>query len=102
MVTLAEMCYSLKLLLHSFPSLCKPFAYVVLVILGEIYTYLIKIIHNKMLMANWFNSLKEELFCSKDELMNCRKFLLYVMFKEDLRKCIIKKFQAYKKMEKTM
>lgn len=55
-----------------------------------------------MLMANWFNSLKEELFCSKDELMNCRKFLLYVMFKEDLRKCIIKKFQAYKKIENTI
>lgn len=50
-------------------------------------------------MTNWFNSLKEELFCSKDELMNCRKFLLYVIFKEDLRKYILKKFQAYKKRE---
>ena len=48
-------------------------------------------------MANWFNSLKEELFCSKDELMNCRKFLLYVMFKEDLRKCIIKKVPSIQK-----
>ena len=55
-----------------------------------------------MLMTNLFNSLKEELFCSKDELMNCRTFLLYVIFKEDLRKGIIKKFQAYKKIEKTV
>lgn len=27
-------------------------------------------------MTNWLNSPKEELFCSKDELMNCKESLL--------------------------
>lgn len=48
-------------------------------------------------MTNWLNSPKEELFCSKDELMNCKESLLCVIYKGGLRKCSLKKFQAYKK-----
>lgn len=53
-------------------------------------------------MTNWLNSPKEELFCSKDELMNCKESLLYVIYKGGLRKCSLKKFQAYKKRKKKM
>lgn len=48
-------------------------------------------------MINWLNFPKVEVFCSRDELMDCKKLLLWVIiYKGDLRKCIIKKFKHTK------